>query len=273
MAKATQEDKALEQVTGKLAVPDYITGREGTEQIERQDVTYPRLGLCQSLTPQKKKSDANHIPNLTDGQFFNTITGEIYGESVLVVPILFSKQRIKFHPMSEGGGIECQSFNGKDGGFLSPKCEELDGTTVCEHAKFSDNHRPTCDKLHNRPAAIVKPIDRPASGGIFFCEVADIPIIISLKSTGLKVSKQWNSLVKLNPNTPMFARVYELISTEVTKGQQSWFAPTIKPRGFVPPDLFRQLKTAYDSLKDVNITADMTGMETEEAPDETGAGF
>src|SRR4051812_43014212 len=210
---------------GALAMPSYITGDEGTEQIERQDITLPRLGLCQALTPQKKKSDPNHIVGLEEGMFFNTVTQEIYGQSLFLVTIRFSKQRIKFHPMNEGGGIECQSFNGKDGGFLAPICEKEDGTPVCEHAKFSENKRPTCDKLHNRPAVVVVPSQETVPPGIFSCQLkGDGPLVVSLKSTGLKVSKQWNALVKLTP-APIFARVYELISIEVRKGEQTWFAP------------------------------------------------
>ena len=40
----------------------------GLENLERNDMTLPRLGLCQSLTPQRIKSDPKYIAGLEEGE-------------------------------------------------------------------------------------------------------------------------------------------------------------------------------------------------------------
>ncbi len=111
-------------------IPDYLRRTDGgipagLENLDRQDMTLPRLGLCQALTPQRSKSDPKFIPGLTEGEFFNTITREIYGTRVELVPLLFYKTRILFGPMDEGTAC-AQFFNyaalvvGKNGG-VSPE--------------------------------------------------------------------------------------------------------------------------------------------------------
>src|SRR5438132_1612945 len=97
-------------------VPDYLRRKGdgpplGLENLERNDMTLPRLGLCQSLTPQRIKSDPKYIAGLEEGEFFNTITREVYGNRVRLVPLLFYKTRILFGPKDEGGGLRCQSFD------------------------------------------------------------------------------------------------------------------------------------------------------------------
>ena len=144
-------DKLQKKTDTQLAtaeqVPAYLqtTGRaaQGTEIMDREDYTIPRVALCQSNTPQRKTSDPNFIDGLNEGMFFNTVTSEIYGTSFTSVPLFFFKQRMYFKPMTEGGGIICQSANAIDGGRLNPQ-----GCASCPHSAFKQDAkdaRPGCN--------------------------------------------------------------------------------------------------------------------------------
>jgi hypothetical protein len=141
-----KEDKLVKAPTTAIEqVPDYVTqGAVGTEEVEREDLTLPRIGIAQSLSPQRKKTDARYIPGLDEGQLFNTVTRQIYGEKVQLIPLFFFKQQMKFKDIDEGGGIECISVNGKDGGALHPSdCK------TCPHNQFKEGKPPACDKIMN----------------------------------------------------------------------------------------------------------------------------
>src|SRR5258708_1340743 len=99
-SRSVQSDAIVERPKPPLNiiqdVPAYLQrpasqSAAGFEEVRLADVTLPRLGLCQALTPQRIKGDPKHIRNLEEGQFFNTITQEIYGETVKIVPLLFFK--------------------------------------------------------------------------------------------------------------------------------------------------------------------------------------
>ena len=218
-------------------VPDYLkeeVGMLGVEGMERGDITLPRLGLCQSQTPQRKRTDSKYIDGLEEGDYFNTITGERYGNRVFVVPLLFYKTRIRFTPIEQGGGIVCQARDFKTGvGDPGGNCE------TCPMAQFINNVRPSCNKFFNYPAIAWAPEERPGPGGL---------LVVSFKSTGLKVASAWNSLMSIRRKS-MFTGVYEFTSaTQKNQTGQEWFTPVVRNAGWVPEATLSLVKQMFDSV-------------------------
>src|SRR5271154_3374242 len=121
--------------------PEYLAqlGAEitGFENMGQQDMTLPRLGLCQALSPQRKKSDPKFISDLEEGMFFNTITQHVYGSKLRVAPLLFYRSQIFFNPIDQGGGIRCQAPDGKVGwGDPGGECAR------CPYQGFTDGVKP-----------------------------------------------------------------------------------------------------------------------------------
>src|SRR5271155_4629731 len=86
---------------GSLAtIPEHLRAdvgnRDGKDNVGQGDLLIPRLSLAQSMTPELKRTNENYNPDLEEGQFFNSVTGEIYGDSVTVIPLHFFKQYIQF---------------------------------------------------------------------------------------------------------------------------------------------------------------------------------
>ena len=71
------------------AVPDFLKDKmgegRGNEGVSSDDMTVPRLELVQSLSEVRKKASPNYIEGIQEGDLYNNVTREVYGESVLFV--------------------------------------------------------------------------------------------------------------------------------------------------------------------------------------------
>lgn len=226
----------------KEEIPEYLQGvsnNAGLEDMEQGDMVLPRLAIAQTLSPALKKSGPKYIQGLEEGMLFNTVTRKIYGESVVVVPLLFSKMRIKFKPIAQGGGIVCQSLNGINGGVLHPE-----GCDTCEFSKFgSDGKAPECFKFFNYACIL------PDEGN-------DL-LAVSMKSTAVAVAKQWNSMMRLT-NKPAFAKSYSISSVPESKNGNDYHQFKVEPvKGFVPEEIFKFGNSLYEQLKSQGIKVDL----------------
>jgi hypothetical protein len=227
-------------------VPDYLRRAEGVppaglENLERQDMTLPRLALAQALSPQLSESDPKYIEDLRPGMFFNTITKESYGKQVQLVPLLFYKTRILFGSLDAGGGLKCQSNDNLIG------IGEPGGTCIkCPFSQFGsarngEGKGTACNQFFNYAALVV--IDgRVSPEGL---------LVFSLKSSALKVAKDWNALIRIR-NLDIFAGVYEIKSVERKNEVGRWYEPVINPAGNVTRETFEAARAAYQAVAELN---------------------
>lgn len=240
-----QAEKELVKVeTGKLTqreeVPDFlkdVKGGTGLEAMEQGDMVLPRLAIAQSLSPAIKKNNSKYIEGLEEGMLYNTVTRRIYGTTVRVVPVLFSKMRIKFEEISKGGGILCISANGIDGGQLCPA-----GCARCEFSKFIDGVPPKCSNFMNYACLL------PDEG-------MDL-IVASMKSTAISVAKQWNSVMRLL-NKPSFAKFYQISTVPETRNNNDYFNFKVEPKNFVTPEIYSFGTAMHEQLKAQGIKVDL----------------
>jgi hypothetical protein len=219
------------------AIPSYLAeegGMLGFEKMERSDMTLPRLGLCQSMTPQRKESNSTYIEGLKEGDYFNTITGERFGKLVQITPLLFYKTRIRFFPLDQGGGIRCQARDYVKGvGDPGGNCE------TCPFGQFINGKKPDCNKFFNYPGLAWPEDTKPGPHSL---------LVVSFKSTGLKAAAAWNSLMNIRRRN-MFTGVYRFTSAiqKNTAGQE-WFSPVIKNAGWVSESVLSLVKNLFDAV-------------------------
>lgn len=243
-AKEEQTLATQSENTGLMDVPDWLKDKKsarGTEAIEASDMTMPRLALCQSGTPQRKKANPKFIEGLQEGQFFNTLTGQIYGETVNFVPLFFYKSRIMFKDLDDGGGILCMSHDGVH-------CP-LNNGGACLHQDWgADGKQPDCTELYNFAVVL------PATNEM---------VVLSLKSTGIKVAKDLNSMIRMR-RRDAFTGVYTLGSAAAKSGENDYFAHTLKNAGWIPPEMFPIYEALYNDVapkvKSGEMTMDTSGM-------------
>jgi hypothetical protein len=101
--------KELEK-TGKKELATNILGflandaekNSGFENMTSDDVALPFLAILQALSPQVR--GLNKIEGASEGDFYNTVTQEIYKGSIKIVPCAFKKAYVEWTPREQGGG-------------------------------------------------------------------------------------------------------------------------------------------------------------------------
>jgi hypothetical protein len=106
MSKDKQQT-AVATTGGALAVPSYVQNQKrGLENVTTDDLIIPRLDLVQSLSKARSKGDSAYIEGAQEGDLFNSVTRELYGPTVTVVPLLYRREFAvwKSRKSSTGGG-------------------------------------------------------------------------------------------------------------------------------------------------------------------------
>jgi len=236
---------------GKLGeIPDFLKAdfgkNTGMERVEQSDILLPRLSVCQALSPQKRKSHSTYIEGLQEGMLFNTVTQQIYGEEIEIIPLFFFKNRIKFNPIDLGGGIDCQSQNGIDGGRLCHNCMscqwQIWGNGASPNSENA-NDPPKCTMYHNFMSFIPSEM---------------VPVAITYKATGLKLSKQLLAQQRLS-RLPMYSRVFAVKVVTMKDGDNEWYEKKIIPIRYVDEDMYKEMERNFEALKSMSIHVDTTG--------------
>lgn len=237
-----------------IAIPDF-SGYEaqGLENVTAKDLAIPFLMICQSLSPERKKGHVKEIVGIQEGMIFNSVTREILGgigEGVQFIPTTYRKQYVEWKPRERGGGF-VESHN--DSAVLHD-CERDergryvtgDGNHIMETAYFT---------------------------GLVVRGNEYTPVIVSMQSTSLKVARLWLSTimslkvpgaggVKITP--PMWGSMFNLSSTLMTKGDQSWFTWKVERIGWTNEK--QLLDAARENMTQMKQLAKIDGGPEDDGP-------
>lgn len=78
---------------------------EGFENQTTADISIPFLAIVQDLSPQLDKDDEKYIEGAEKGSLFNTVSGELYPDGIIVVPVVTEEVFIEWVPQDLGGGF------------------------------------------------------------------------------------------------------------------------------------------------------------------------
>lgn len=228
-------------------LPDYLKqGNRGAENVGTEDMIVPRIELIQALSPVRKKSDPAYIEGAEEGMLYNNVTRALYGTEVVVIPVYYTKQFLVWKDRKLGGG----GSNGFRGAFATEVAardaiaqlaeEGLDVADTAQHFVLVRN-------------------------GEDWQEA-----VVSMSKSKIKVSKRWNSLMRLT-NTDSFSRAYKLSSTVETNARnESYYNFNIAALGFVPKDLYQRAEKLYETVRTggVKVSNDYDGEVHDAAPSE-----
>ena len=219
--------------TSSLFIKD--TG-QGLENMDKDDLALPFLKLLQTSSDETKKKHSSYVEGAEPGMFYNTVSKKLYDgiKGIEVVPCYY---RLAFP--------EWAPFERKEGRPISPDR----GPEVLSQTKKDANNK---DVLPNGNIII-------KTANHFVIINGDRPekALMAMKSTQLKVSRQWNSNIKnefeiLEGKTypaPSFSRIYNLKSVEIT-GNFTWYGYSVKLLRKVDNSALYQIaKEFYTSLK------------------------
>lgn len=212
----------------------------GLNNLGANDLSIPFLTIVQKGSPQASRANAKYIKGCEQGQIMNTVTQDLYPgeEGILFIPCGYQKQMVRWGNRDLGGGLVCQYKEG------DPELKKL--------------------KLNDRgqlwdPESKDVILDTAYHFGLLMN--SDMPeyAVISMYSTQLKASRNWNTMMKrimmkapngkvFNP--PSFSHQYRLTTLGQTKDTYDWFGWKIISEGQVTdPEIF---KVALEFAKQVD---------------------
>ena len=196
---------------GALATLDFVSDSGmGLENIDKSDLALPFLKLLQSGSDETKKRHAKYVEGAEAGMFYNTVTKKLYSgeKGIDVIPVFYKMTYPEWAPFEKREGRPVHNDR---------------GPSIMSQTTQNDKNK---DVLTNGNEII-------KTANHFVIILGDRPekALMTMKSTQLKVSRSWNSLMEdqfeINPKTnksvpaPMFSRVYKLNSVE-NSGSFTW---------------------------------------------------
>ena len=184
----------------------------------QEDLALPFLKVLGQLSPECNKRDAKHVEGAEPGMIINTVTNEIYDgvKGIDVVPVHYKRQYIEWQDRGESQGAPVKIYEAGD---------DLPSTT---RDKFNKDRLANGNYLDNTASHFVLTLgDTPSTA------------LISMKSTQLKVSRKWNSLmmgIKLQGKNglftpPTYSHIYNLSTVQMSNDKGTWFGWEVEKMG------------------------------------------
>lgn len=236
MSKAIAAKKEQAMVVGAADVPDFLRDKmqdnRGSEEVGASDLVIPRIELVQDLSKARKKADPAFIEGAESGMLYNNVTRKLYGASVRVCPVYFRVEYLLWRDQKLGGGFG-GAFPDKASAQAAlnaqEKPEEWEVVDTNQHFVIIVNEDGTMEDA-----------------------------AISMAKSKSKVSRNWNSLVKINGG-PRFSRLYDIFGvTDKNKAGQDYYNLSIKNVGYVTQEIFSYAEKVYEMVSSGRATIDRT---------------
>ena len=210
--------------------------------MDSDDYALPFLRVLGQLSPECNKRDAKYVDGAEPGMIFNTVTKQLYdGEAgVNIIPCYYKREYVEWSDRGEGTTAPV-AIHSVDSGIIKEATRD---------ASYKDR-LPNGNYLENTASYFVL-IDDGTSA------------LISMKSTQLKVSRSWNSMmnsIKLKGKNGMFtpamySHIYNLKTVQQSNDKGTWFGWNIEKVGPVQDkDLYGAAKSFASSVNKGDVTA------------------
>jgi hypothetical protein len=257
MNKATRTANSVDTKKENLPMASMFEGdaHKGMEQMGADDLALPFIRILGDLSPQVKKSKAEYVEGAEPGMLFNTVSKELYDGSkgIQVVPCYYKREYIEWSDRGEGPGAPIA---------VHPANTDLMNQT--NRDAMGKDRLPNGNYLENTASYYVMVLSEDGSA-----ETA----LITMKSTGLKTSRQWNSMIsgiklqgtsgKFTP--PMFSHIYHLTTVEMSNKKGTWSTWSVAKVGPIQDmGAYEQAKVFADSVSKGDVQAKHGGEESED---------
>ena len=214
----------------------------GLEGLTHDDLATPRLKILMQLSPELEVNEKARA-----GMIFNTVSGEVYDgkEGVLVLPCAFQRQYVEWEERGQGGGAPVNVYDANSD-ILQRVTRDQGNKDRLENGNYVE----TCANHY------VMLLDKATKSGS--------PALITMKSTQLKKSRRWNSMM-LNlkvqgsngPFTPAsYSHIYKLSVDKEKNDLGSWFGWNIeRVKPLSDPNMYALAKEFAGSVKSGTVQA------------------
>jgi hypothetical protein len=232
----------MNQVTEKKSAPLPANmfeddAAKGLGAIGQEDLALPFLKILGQLSPEVNKRDGKYVEGAEPGMIFNSVSGDLYDgvKGIDVIPCFYKLEYIEWKDRGEGPGAPVAIYDSS--------------SDIMSKTKADASYK---DRLPNGNY-----IEKTASHFVIITGDSPSTALISMKSTQLKISRKWNSMmsgIKLKGKnglyTPAsFSHIYKLKTTQMSNDKGTWFGWEVSKVGPISDaSIYQQAKTFSDSI-------------------------
>jgi len=217
---------------------------KGLGAIGQEDLALPFLKILGQLSPEVNKRDGKYVEGAEPGMIFNSVSGELYDgvKGINVIPCFYKLEYIEWKDRGEGLGAPVAIYDSS--------------SDIMSKTKPDANYK---DRLPNGNY-----IEKTASHFVIVSGDSPSTALISMKSTQLKISRKWNSMmsgIKMKGANGMFtpasfSHIYKLKTTQMSNDKGTWFGWEVSKVGPVTEKgLYDQAKGFSDSISKGSVKA------------------
>jgi hypothetical protein len=226
----------------------------GLENMGQDDLALPFLKILGGMS-----KELDDLEEARKGDIYNTVTGKVYKgkEGVNVIPVAYQRRFIQWAPLGSGTGAPVAIYVP---GEARPETKRSE----TDHKDYlTDGSEQYIEETHQHFVVLINEDGSTETA------------LIALKSTGLKKSRKWNSMIasltvqgKNGPFTPpRFSHVYHLKTILEENSKGSWHGWEISRVGPV------QEMNLYNKAKDFNASIQAGDVDVKHQDDSTGGGM
>ena len=239
----------MNQVTEKKSAPLPANvfeedAAKGLGNIGAQDLALPFLKILGQLSPEVNKRDGKYVEGAEPGMIFNSVSGDLYdgAKGINVIPAFYKLEYVEWKDSGEGSG--------------GPVAVHDSSSDIMSQTKADANFK---DRLPNGNY-----VEKTASHFVIITGDNPTTALISMKSTQLKISRKWNSMmsgIKLKGKNGLFtpasfSHIYRLKTTQMSNDKGTWFGWDVSKVGpITDTSLYQQAKTFSENISKGSVKA------------------
>ena len=200
------------------------------------------------LSPEVNKRDGKYVEGAEPRKIINTVTNQLFDE-VNVVPCHYKRQYIEWQDRGQSSGAPV-AIHEADSDIISQTTRDKSYKDRLPNGNYLDN----------------------TANHFVLSNLGDTPqsALISMKSTQLKVSRKWNSMMmglKMQGKNglftpPTYSHIYKLKTVQMSNDKGTWFGWDVEKVGPVTD------KGIYDMAKSFAISVGKGEIEAKHGSDE-----
>jgi hypothetical protein len=217
---------------------------KGLGAIGQEDLALPFLKILGQLSPEVNKRDGKYVEGAEPGMIYNSVSGELYDgvKGIDVIPCFYKLEYIEWKDRGEGLGAPVAIYDSS--------------SDIMSKTKPDANYK---DRLPNGNY-----IEKTASHFVIVAGDSPSTALISMKSTQLKISRKWNSMmsgIKMKGANGMFtpasfSHIYKLKTTQMSNDKGTWFGWEVSKVGPVTDKgLYDQAKGFSENISKGSVKA------------------
>ena len=217
---------------------------KGLGNIGQQDLALPFLKILGQLSPEVNKRDGKYVEGAESGMIYNSVSGDLYdgAKGIDVIPAFYKLEYVEWKDRGEGSG--------------GPVAVHDSSSDIMSQTKADANFK---DRLPNGNY-----VEKTASHFVIITGDSPTTALISMKSTQLKISRKWNSMmsgIKLKGKNGLFtpasfSHIYRLKTTQMSNDKGTWFGWDVSKAGpITDTSLYQQAKTFSDNISKGSVKA------------------